>query len=454
MLPASIEGRMTGPALKAVAFVDDDADLRESNRQMLELAGFEPIMFDTAESALARISADFAGVVVSDIRMPGMDGLQLFAALRERDAALPVLLITGHGDVPTAVAAIRDGAYDFITKPYAAEDLVRSVTRALDRRRVELENRNLRAAAERAASASALIGVSPPIEQLRRTIVQIAEADVDILIEGETGTGKTLVASMVHRASARRRRPMITVDCGALPESLMDSELFGHLPDAFPGARSSRTGKIEAANHGTLFLDEVDLLPLSAQPKLLRACADRVVVPLGGNELRSIDFRLIASSRRPLAERAAEGAFLDALLYRLNGIVLHLPPLRQRPEDVPILFTHFLELASDRLTRPVPKIGESIWRVLHAHDWPGNVRELYNYAERTIMGLADTLGPAAARPRGLVQEVEQFEAQQIRQALATTRGNVTEALELLKLPRKTFYDKVRRHNIHPRDWRR
>lgn len=446
---------MTASNPRCVAFVDDDADLRESNRQTLELAGFEPLMFESAEGALDRIGADFPGVVVSDIRMPGMDGLQLFAALRERDPALPVLLITGHGDVPTAVGAIRDGAYDFITKPYAADSLIRSVTRALDHRRVELENRELRAAAERAASTSGLIGVSPAIEQLRRTIAQIAEADVDILIEGETGTGKSLVATMVHRASARRRRPMVTVDCGALPETMMDSELFGHLPDAFPGARSTRTGRLEAADHGTLFLDEIDLLPLVAQPKLLRACAERLVVPLGGNEPRKVDFRLIAASRRPLAERAAEGAVLDTLLYRLNGIVLHLPPLRQRLEDIPILFTHFLDESAERLKRPIPKIGDAVWRTLHGHDWPGNVRELANFAERTVLGLGEREGAPIARGQpGLAEQVERFEAQQIRQALATTRGNVTEALALLKLPRKTFYDKVRRHKIHPRDWRR
>ncbi len=446
---------MSGTPPRAVAFVDDDADLRESNRQTLELAGFEPLMFDNAEAALARVGADFAGVVVSDIRMPGMDGLQLFAVLRERDPALPVLLITGHGDVPMAVGAIREGAYDFITKPYAAEALVRSVTRALDLRRVELENRDLRAAAERAASTSALIGISPAIEQLRRTIGQIAEADVDILVEGETGTGKTLLATMIHRASARRRRPMITVDCGALPEAMIESELFGHLPEAFPGARWTRTGKIEAADHGTLFLDEVDLLPLTAQPKLLRACAERVVVPLGGNEPRKVDFRLIAASRRPLTERVAEGAMLDTLLYRLNGIVLHLPPLRQRREDIPILFAHLVDQAAERLRRDIPQINDQIWRSVHSHDWPGNVRELSNFAERTVLGLADRDNTIASKsPRGLAENVEQFEAQQIRNALAATRGNVTDALELLRLPRKTFYDKVRRHNIHPRDWRR
>jgi two-component system C4-dicarboxylate transport response regulator DctD len=440
---------------KAVAFVDDDPDLREANRQTLELAGFEPLMFDNAEAALARVGADFAGVVVSDIRMPGIDGLQLFAALRERDPALPILLISGHGDVPMAVNAIRDGAYDFITKPYPADVLVRSVTRALDLRRVELENRELRSAAERASATSALIGISPAIEQLRRTISQIAEADVDILIEGETGTGKTLLATMIHRASTRRRRSMVTVDCGALPEALIESELFGHLPEAFPGARGTRTGKIEASDRGTLFLDEVDLLPLAAQPKLLRALAERVVVPLGGNEPRSVDFRLIAASRRPLAERAIEGAMLDTLLYRLNGIVLHLPPLRQRREDVPIIFAHLIGQAAERLRRPEPKIDDQTWRTVHNHDWPGNVRELSNFAERIVLGLADPDNAVSPRrPRGLVEMMEQFEARQIRNALAVTRGNVTDTLDLLKLPRKTFYDKVARHNIHPRDWRR
>lgn len=440
---------------RTVAFVDDDADLRESNRQTLDLAGFEPLMFDSAEGALARITADFPGVVVSDLRMPGMDGLQLFARLRELDSALPVLLITGHGDVATAVQAIRDGAYDFITKPYPADALILSVRRALDHRRIALENRQLRQAADRAAGISALVGISAAIDRLRRTISQIAEADVDVLIEGETGTGKTLVASMIHRASPRRRRPMITLDCGALPEAMVESELFGHLPDALPGIRSSRVGKIEAATGGTLFLDEVDLLPLSSQPKLLRACADRVVVPLGSNEARPVDFRLIAASSRPLAERAAEGAVLDSLLYRLNGIVLHLPPLRQRPEDIPILFAHFLEEVADRLGRSVPKIDDPTWRMLLGHDWPGNVRELSHFAERTVLGLGGREDAGEPRlQRGLTQEIEEFEARQIRHALVTTRGNVTEALTLLKLPRKTFYDKVRRHNIHPRDWRR
>ena len=440
---------------RLVAFVDDDEDMRAANRQSLELAGYEPRVFSDARAALAAIDMDFPGVVVTDLRMPGMDGLQLFAVLRERDPALPVMLITGHADVATAVAATRDGAYDFITKPYPADVLIRAVGRALDQRGVTLENRRLRMLAERAAASSALIGVSPVIEQLRRTIDQIAKTDVDILIEGETGTGKTLVASLIHRASNRGRRPIVTMDCGALPEYMIESELFGHVPDAFPGARHTRTGRIEAAEFGTLLLDQVDLMPLAAQPKLLRACEDRVIMPLGANEPRAVDFRLIAASRRPLVERVAEGELLDTLLYRLNGVVLHLPPLRRRRDDIPILFSHFIDAAAQRHKRPTPPFTNAVWQRLLTGDWPGNARELSHYAERIVLGLTEGHGQAPdPNGAGLAERVEAFEAAQIRRTLAATGGSVAKAVVQLKLPRKTFYDKARKHNIRPQDWRR
>ena len=360
--------------------------------------------------------------------------------------------IAAPSDVAIAVAATRDGAYEFITKPYPADVLIRAVGRALDQRGVALENRRLRMLAEHAAASSALIGVSPAIEQLRRTIDQIAKTDVDILIEGETGTGKTLVASLIHHASNRGRRTMVAMDCGALPEYMIESELFGHVPDAFPGARHTRTGRIEAAEFGTLLIDQVDLIPLAAQPKMLSACEDRVIMPLGANEPRAVDFRLIAPSHRPLVERVAEGALLDTLLYRLNGVVLHLPPLRQRRDDIPILFSHFIDVAAQRHKRPAPAVTNAVWRRLLTGDWPGNARELSHYAERLVLGLADqTVDTSGA---GLVERVDAFEADQIRRALAATGGSVAKAIAQLKLPRKTFYDKARRHNIRPQDWRR
>lgn len=446
---------MTGPgeACRAVAFVDDDADLRRANGRSLELAGHEVHLFDSAAAALKAIGADFPGVVVSDLRMPGMDGLQLFRALRDADPELPVILITGHGDVATAVAAIRDGAYDFITKPYPPDALLRSIARGLEQRRLCLENRRLRREAERAAASSVLIGQSPAIEQLRRTIDQLGDTEVDILIEGETGTGKTLASTLIHRTSRRRGRPLSTVDCGALPVAVIDSELFGHVAGAFPGALHSRTGRIEAAEFGTLFLDEVDALPLTVQPKLLRAIEDRIITPIGSDKPRSIDVRIIAASTANLRVAAAEGRFMSALLYRLNGVVLRLPPLRERREDVPLLFDHFLRDAARRFGRETPAIAPDHRAMLAEHDWPGNVRELIHYAERIVLGVEESAVEREAGNLSLAERVGRFEAAQLRQALADHEGHVGAAVEALKLPRKTFYDKLKRHGIDPAAWR-
>lgn len=438
---------------RTVAFVDDDADMRRANAKSLELAGHDVRLFEGAQAALRAIDPDFPGVVVSDLRMPGMDGMQLFRALRQADADLPVILITGHGDVATAVAAIREGAYDFITKPYQPDVLLRAIARGLEQRRLTLENRRLRREAERAAASSVLIGQSPAIEQLRRTIDQLGEADIDILVEGETGTGKTLVATLLHRASRRRGRPLSTIDCGALPVAVIDSELFGHVAGAFPGAQHSRVGRIEAAEFGTLFLDEIDALPLAVQPKLLRAIEDRVVIPLGANEARNIDVRVIAASTAGLQHLADEGHFLSALLYRLNGVVLRLPPLRERREDIPLLFDHFVRDAAIRLKRDAPTMSGSHWAMLADHDWPGNIRELIHYAERVVLGLGEGQQPGINNA-SLAERIGQFEAAQLRRALADNDGRVSAAIEALRLPRKTFYDKLKRHGIDPAAWRK
>lgn len=439
---------------RRVAFVDDDADLRRANVQSIELAGFEPVACASASEALLRIDEDFDGVVVSDLRMPGLDGLQLFAALRARDPELPVILITGHGDVATAVKAIRDGAYDFLTKPYAPDGLLRIVGRALEQRALALDNRRLRRDADRAAASSALIGVSPEIDRLRRTVDQIGSAQIDILIEGETGTGKSLVAALLHRASGARR-PMVTLDAGALPEAMVESELFGHVAGAFPGAHASRTGRIEAAEHGTLFLDNIDALPLAIQPKLLRSIEDRVVVPLGTNEPRPVALRILAASSVDLSERVREGRFLDALLYRLNAVTLRLSPLRERRDDVPLLFDAFLEEGARRHRRDRPALTAEHWTTMNSHSWPGNARELGHYAERIVLGIDE---PSRTRTDGkapaLAERMRRFEAAQLRDALAAASGNIAHAVEILRLPRKTFYDKLKRHGINPRDWRR
>jgi two-component system C4-dicarboxylate transport response regulator DctD len=442
---------MSGSSLKRVVFVDDSADVRAANAQSLTLAGLEPVAVASAEEALEIVGDRFEGVVVSDIRMPGMDGLTLFRRLHDLDPALPVILITGHADVATAVAAVQRGAYDFLSKPFPVDELIASVQRALETRGLVLENRELRRRSAEFARSGPLLGASQSVERLRRAIAQIATVSVDVLIQGETGTGKGVVASMLHSQSGRGRRPMVTIDCGALPESLVESELFGHVGGAFAGAQHLRVGRLEQADRSTLFLDEIDTMRDVVQHKLHRVLEAREVTPLGTNVPRSIDIRVIAASKLDLAQASRAGAFSPSLYYRLSGVTLSLPPLRERREDIPLLFQNFLTRAGQRLGREPPSISPRVWRQLHEHDWPGNVRELANFAEHVALGLDSAEFDAQAAPttgsQGLKHRVGQYEAALIESALTLAQGDVQKALEQLELPRKTFYDKVARHKI-------
>ena len=304
---------MTDPSQRIV-FVDDEEDVRLANRQSLELDGFAVEVFPAAEPALKAILAQPPGVVVTDVRLPGLDGLGLFQAVQEADPDLPVILITGHGDITMAVRAMRAGAYDFLAKPYPADSLIGSVRRALERRRLVLENRGLQARLDAAvAEDPAFLGVSPEITRLRRFVRDVAQADVDVLVLGETGSGKEVVANALHRWSRRARGNFVAMNCGALPDSVVESELFGHEAGAFTGALKRRVGKIEHAHGGTLFLDEIESMPLSLQVKLLRVLQERSVEPLGTNEIRPVDMRVVAATKIDLAQAAAQGTFRDDL---------------------------------------------------------------------------------------------------------------------------------------------
>lgn len=433
--------------LTLVAFVDDDPDLRAAHSQSLRLAGLEVLAFEGAEAALARLDAGFPGVVVSDIRMPGMDGRQLFARLKDMDPDLPVILITGHGDVPQAVEAMREGAYDFVAKPFPAERLVASVRRALEKRRLVLDNRRLMAASGRIEADQALIGETPAMQRLRATLRQIAEAGVDVLLEGETGVGKELAAQALHRWSRRRPHPFVAVNCAALPETMVESELFGHETGAFSGAMRRR-GHVESADRGTLFLDEIESMPLAVQGRLLRVLEEREITPLGSSTARPVDLRVVAASKADLADLAANGAFRADLYYRLNVVRLSIPPLRERRDDIPLLFGHFLAQAAAKFRREPPALTDPVRRRLIEHDWPGNVRELSHYAERVTLGIEEPLpAPSTHGGPGLAKRVEAFEAQLLREALEGHGGDVQAALRLLDLPRRTFYEKLRRHGI-------
>jgi two-component system C4-dicarboxylate transport response regulator DctD len=442
-----------------VAFVDDDEALRTANAQTLALAGYRPLPFASAEAALAAIGADFEGVVVTDIRMPGMGGLALFRELKARDPDLPVILVTGHGDVEMAVAALREGVYDFIAKPYFADRLTGSVARAAEKRRLVLENRRLREAASRVDGDVPLIGETPAMEKLRRTLRQVAGAEVDVLVEGETGSGKEVVAELLHRWSPRASRAFVAINCGALPEAIMESELFGHERGAFTGAEKRRIGRIEHSSGGTLFLDEIESMPQALQVKLLRVLEAREIAPLGVNETRRIDLRVVAAAKADLSDPATRGDFREDLFYRLNVVTLRIPPLRERRADVPLLFTHFLGRAAQRFRREMPDLSPAVRTHLLHHDWPGNVRELVHFAERVALGMEE-IGQAsmsgeigAAEDAGLAERVDAYEARLLGEALQRHKGAAAPAIAELKLPRKTFYDKLQRHGLVPKDFR-
>lgn len=427
-----------------VAFIDDDEDLRRANLQTLELAGMEVRAFASAEAALREIDAGFPGVVVTDIRMPRMDGHQLFGRLHAADPELPVILITGHGDIDEAVAALRRGAYDFVAKPFAAERLIESVRRAQAARRLVLDNRRLRALAEEADDDLLLLGGAPVMERLRATLRHLAEADVDVLIEGETGAGKELAARALHRWSPRRLHPFVAVNAAALPEALAESELFGH-ELGVGGALRRRTGLIESADRGTLFLDEVESMPFAVQAKLLRVLEEREVAPLGGAP-RHVDVRVLAATKVDLLEASRRREFREDLFHRLNVMRVRVPPLRERRDDIPLLFGRFLSDAAARFGRDAPPLTEAVRARLALHDWPGNVRELQHFAERVALGLDQEDAGAAASP-SLPQRLEAYEAALIRQCLTENAGDVRAVVASLGIPRKTFYDKLQRHRI-------
>ncbi len=440
---------MTEPADLPIAFIDDDVAVREAHTALLEAAGFEVESFAKAEAFLARHVDGLFGVLITDVRLPGIDGLALLTRCREIEPGLPVILITGHGDVAMAVEAMQKGAYDFIEKPFFAERLIEAIRRALERRQLEIENRRLRQALALARGLErSMIGISSGIRVVRQLVARLADTSTDVLILGETGTGKEVVARALHEQSSRRDKPYVALNCGALPESIFESELFGHEAGAFTGATKRRIGKIEYASGGTLFLDELESMPLALQVKLLRVLQERVVERLGGNALIPVDCRIVAATKADLLALAREGRFRADLTYRLNVVTLALPPLRERREDIAPLYLHFLREAAVRHELPIPDIAPQKLLALAAQDWPGNVRELRNAAEREVLGLGIIACPDM--PENLHEQVDRFERALIIDALTRCESRVSHAADLLGVPRKTLYDKLRRHGLAPR----
>jgi two-component system C4-dicarboxylate transport response regulator DctD len=436
-----------------VIIVDDDEDLRHALTQSLELAGLDVDSHQNGYDALDTITRDLYGVIITDIKMPAIDGLELLLKVLEIDPALPTIVITGHGDVSTAVHAMRNGAYDFIEKPFAAERLVGAVSRGLEKRRLVLENRSLRdELVSQDGLDKRLVGRTPAMLTLRAETMALAQTDVDILIWGETGSGKEVVARALHEEGSRKDKPFIALNCGAIPIEMMESELFGHESGAFTSANKQRVGKLEYANGGTIFLDEIESMPLELQVKLLRVIETRSIVRLGSNKVIDLDIRFIAASKTDLELACQQQLFRADLYYRLNVVTLIIPALRDRKDDIPLLLHHLARDARTRYRKEIPEYTPSLMMQLMAYEWPGNVRELRNIADRWVLGLSlgisldDDLVDNSA-DASLSEQMSSIEKRLITKALIKNEGSIKKTYEELQLSRKALYEKMKKYDI-------
>lgn len=447
-----------------VILIDDEEAIRKATRQWLNLAGMEVEDYPSAEAALAHITPGCDRVIVSDIRMPGMDGMSFAREVQLLDPDLPVLLVTAHGDVSMAVEAMRDGVYDFIEKPVEPDLLTDRIQRASEKRRLVLENRKLHKLLSQGPSLeSRMIGQSKLMATLRQQILELCQTPVDIVINGATGTGKELIARCLHDFSNRSEQPFVAVNCGAIPENLFESELFGHEKGAFTGAQEKRIGKIEHAQKGTLFLDEIESMPINFQIKLLRVLQERKLERVGSNKEIELDLWVIAATKENLAEASQEGRFREDLYYRFNVVELHLPKLAHRREDIPQLFEFFARKAALQYERDYNTPDEQDLALLMDYEWPGNVRQLKNIAERYVLGMADSRTIRAILGQGETEEqntaiqslsdrVQAFERQIIIHALKRHKGSILAVTEELDLPRRTLNNKMKQYEIHRRDY--
>ncbi|MDJ1634330.1 sigma-54-dependent transcriptional regulator [Rhizobium rhizogenes] len=437
-------------ALPGVLLIEDDAALRRSLAQWLSLNELSVTEAADGNEALEVLRSDTIDVVISDVRMPGISGLELLAVIRKTWPELPVIILSGHGDVPMAVAAIQAGAFNFLTKPYVPEQLIGTLQNALEqtrlrRRVVSLEQSN----AIQARLERQLLGADQATTRLKSTIEQLAPYHVDVLIKGETGSGKEVVARLLHECSPRQAGPFVAINCAALPLDIVESELFGHETGAFTGASGIRIGKFEFAKGGTIFLDEIESMPLSIQAKLLRALQERTVTRLGSNRDIPIDIRILSATKEDLRDLASRGLFREDLYYRLAAADIAIPPLRDRGHDALLLFEHFMLSMAERLERKALSLTDEETRFLLAYAWPGNVRELKHLAERRALGLdwrpdTDQQDDLTVENSSLADLVDQFELNLIEQALRNADGRTSLAAERLQLPHRTLNEKLKR----------
>ncbi|KEJ95600.1 two-component system, NtrC family, C4-dicarboxylate transport response regulator DctD [Pseudosulfitobacter pseudonitzschiae] len=423
--------------------VDDDDDHREGLCDLIAAAGHRPIPLSGGLAARDTLAGALPDLILSDLRMPGLDGIGVLEAVRSVAAHLPLILLTGHGDVTQAVRAMQRGAQDFLEKPYDADHLLTVVERSLAAGRLHAEVRMLRERLK--VEGAELVGETTAIAAVRARLTEIARLPVDVILQGETGTGKELAARSLHMQSGRSG-PFVTINCAALPNSGIDVDLFGRID----GAGTLQPGRIGLAEGGTLFLDQIDVMPLESQPLLLRLLQSRQIEPVGGREPIEVDLRVVASASKDLRELIAQGAFRQDLYYRLAGVEIHMPPLRQIAPDIPILFVHFLTQAAARHGVPVPEIAFAERKALQSHDWPGNAHQLRQAAHRRILGLDGVTDTRDLAVTGTLKDrVARFEALEIMRVLDQCRGNTARAAAQLGIPRRTLNAKMNRQGIKP-----
>ncbi len=441
-----------------ILVIDDDKAMRDACFQILSRQGYRVELAASAKQGLTLLERLSFDSILLDLVMPDMDGLEALKKIRALDPDVEVIIITGYGTIQSAVESIKAGAFHFLSKPFVPDDLRNLVSRALGKRRLDLENLYLRQELKTKDERNVLVYESESMIRIMDMVARVAPTDSTVLITGESGTGKGLVARKIHQLSQRSRRPFITVDCGTLVETLFESELFGHVKGSFTGADANKIGKFELAQNGTLFFDEISNIGLEVQAKLLRAVEERKISKVGSHRVITVDVRIIAATNKDLTKAIKDGTFREDLFYRLNVVLIQMPPLRERKSDIPLLVQHFLEKYNSRLRKDIHGISPDALELMVRHDWPGNVRELENTMERLLvlspgpylepadMVFAGTiLTPAAEAAAGT--SLKDLERDHITQTLQRYDGHKSETARALGIDRKTLREKLKRYNI-------
>lgn len=449
------EGGTMADANGRLLVVDDEFSVRDSLLNWFRKDGYEVEAASNGNEALRIFEAGRFDAAIVDIKMPGMDGVQLQEHLARLDPELPVIMVTAFASVDTAVRTLKLGAFDYVTKPVDPDELSHLVRRAMEQKRLRQENLQLRETIDEFVAGDVIVGDSPPIKKVMELAENVAKTDATVLIRGESGTGKELIARAIHANSRRRYAPIIAVNCGGLPETLLESELFGHEKGAFTGAQYRKKGRLEMADGGTLFLDEVGSISLKTQVDLLRVLESREFTRVGGTKPVKVDFRVVCATNEDLEQAVKDGRFREDFFYRINVFLIEAPPLRVRRSDIPLLAQHFLERFARQMDKRITEISPAAMAVLESHDWPGNVRELSNAIERAmVVGKGRSIQPEDLPLRGGPQaptdeadSLSEMERRHVASVLEKVEWNITRAAEILRIDRVTVYNKIKKYGL-------